>query len=296
MNYKRQIIEETSKIASIKDNLSSSLYQSSVFEKDKNFFYLFKKSERIVAGIYLLTSLMSDKEPLKWSIRNNSINLISNSVSLISNFSDSVPSVKSKIKDWEISVIKLASLLETANLSDLISDNNFSIISEEIYKLVKFTNNLFFSEEDYLSSNNLSEDFFKQILPEEYYKGQKDIKDKEDKRSSGQEAGFYKGHTSINDQINRDKGHLSLNNPHLLKKDKWPEDKQNIRNKRLKNERQIKIIDLIKDKESVSIKDISEKIKDCSGKTLQRELSSMVRFGVLKKHGEKRWSRYSLNL
>jgi hypothetical protein len=42
------------------------------------------------------------------------------------------------------------------------------------------------------------------------------------------------------------------------------------------------------------IKDVSPLVTGCSEKTIQRELSAMVRSGILKKVGEKRWSRYSL--
>ena len=44
--------------------------------------------------------------------------------------------------------------------------------------------------------------------------------------------------------------------------------------------------------DGVMIKDIIGKIKDISEKTLQRELSALVAKGVLKKIGDKRWSRY----
>ena len=43
-----------------------------------------------------------------------------------------------------------------------------------------------------------------------------------------------------------------------------------------------------------SIKDISEDIKDCSEKTIQRELNTMIKDGIIKKEGEKRWSTYSV--
>lgn len=46
--------------------------------------------------------------------------------------------------------------------------------------------------------------------------------------------------------------------------------------------------------DGVMIKDILTKIKDISEKTLQRELSALVAKGVLKKIGDKRWSRYSI--
>lgn len=61
-----------------------------------------------------------------------------------------------------------------------------------------------------------------------------------------------------------------------------------------KNSRQNIIITLLKRKKEVMIKDVSPLISGCSEKTIQRELSAMVQAGILRKVGEKRWSRYSL--
>ena len=54
------------------------------------------------------------------------------------------------------------------------------------------------------------------------------------------------------------------------------------------------IIKFIKDKKQVMVKDISFFIKDYSEKTIQRDLISLVKAGVLKKEGERRWSRYMI--
>ena len=61
-----------------------------------------------------------------------------------------------------------------------------------------------------------------------------------------------------------------------------------------KNSRQSIIITILKRKREIMIKDVSPLINGCSEKTIQRELSAMVASGVLRKIGEKRWSRYSL--
>ena len=61
-----------------------------------------------------------------------------------------------------------------------------------------------------------------------------------------------------------------------------------------KNGRQMTIINLLKRKKEIMIKDVSPLITGCSEKTIQRELLSLVKAGVLRKIGEKRWSRYSL--
>ncbi len=73
----------------------------------------------------------------------------------------------------------------------------------------------------------------------------------------------------------------------------------------LKTQRREEIIKIIKDKKDVyptsggaTITDIRTAAKgvliSCGEKTLQRELISMVSDGVLKKIGEKRWSKYFL--
>jgi hypothetical protein len=61
-----------------------------------------------------------------------------------------------------------------------------------------------------------------------------------------------------------------------------------------KNTRQSVIINLLKRKKEIMIKDVAPLIEGVSEKTIQRELLAMVDQGVIKKEGEKRWSRYSL--
>ena len=55
------------------------------------------------------------------------------------------------------------------------------------------------------------------------------------------------------------------------------------------------ILDVIRSKGEISIKDISRYVKGCSEKTIQRSLLSLVENGILKKTGERRWSRYSIS-
>ena len=61
-----------------------------------------------------------------------------------------------------------------------------------------------------------------------------------------------------------------------------------------RSNRQSIILGLLKKKKELTIKDIAFVIKDCSEKTIQRELTSFIRVGVLKRTGERRWSKYSL--
>lgn len=58
------------------------------------------------------------------------------------------------------------------------------------------------------------------------------------------------------------------------------------------NERSESILNLLKDKDKISIKDAVSAIVGYSEKTIQRELLSLVASGVLIKEGERRWSTY----
>ena len=58
--------------------------------------------------------------------------------------------------------------------------------------------------------------------------------------------------------------------------------------------RQNTILEIIKKRKELTIKDISQVIKDCSEKTIQRELILFISAGILRKIGQRRWSKYSL--
>ncbi|MCR4334533.1 MAG: hypothetical protein NUV47_02295 [Patescibacteria group bacterium] len=59
--------------------------------------------------------------------------------------------------------------------------------------------------------------------------------------------------------------------------------------------RQSTIINLLKNSDNLNVKDFAKSIQNCSEKTIQRELSTLVIKGILRKKGERRWSTYSLN-
>lgn len=60
------------------------------------------------------------------------------------------------------------------------------------------------------------------------------------------------------------------------------------------NARQDSILNFIRLKGASSIKDIAVSVPGFSSKTIQRELVNLVNRGVLKKEGDRRWSRYAL--
>lgn len=59
-------------------------------------------------------------------------------------------------------------------------------------------------------------------------------------------------------------------------------------------DRRSRILAILRDKGQASIKDVSEAVKDCSEKTIQRELNTLIKDGIVHREGERRWSRYSI--
>lgn len=52
------------------------------------------------------------------------------------------------------------------------------------------------------------------------------------------------------------------------------------------------ILELVRKRKSISIKEIASVIKGCSEKTIQRELNLLIERGLIRREGERRWSVY----
>lgn len=59
-------------------------------------------------------------------------------------------------------------------------------------------------------------------------------------------------------------------------------------------DRRTRIQTILEAKGEATIKDISEIVTDCSEKTVQRELNAMIENNIVKRQGERRWSKYSI--
>jgi hypothetical protein len=60
------------------------------------------------------------------------------------------------------------------------------------------------------------------------------------------------------------------------------------------SDRRERIKTILEAKKEATIKDISEIITDVSEKTIQRELNAMIEENLVKRQGERRWSKYSM--
>lgn len=70
------------------------------------------------------------------------------------------------------------------------------------------------------------------------------------------------------------------------------EQSENKGHKGHANDRKGQILEMIKEQGSVGIKDIAKTVTDCSEKTIQRVLNTLIQEGSVRKEGERRWSTY----
>ena len=232
--------------------------------------YVFKKTEKITSALYLVSSLLKDEEPLKWEIRDKGIDLLSSSFIA----SSAVPGDKnSVIQSLFTAALETLSLLNVARISHLVSEMNHNILVREIDHVVALLR-------DRLASNAenagyvLSDAFFKttEIPVSDMRNGQQDPMPAHAGRNKFQETRNSNTHFNlVNQGINKG---------------------QDVQFK--KTSRQELIVNLLKGQSNLTIKDFSKVIKDCSEKTIQRELLGLVDKGIIKKEGERRWSKYSL--
>ena len=256
----------------------------SVFYNNSNLSFIHKKAEKITTAVYLVTNHLSDSEPIKWRIRSSSLDLIKDILGLQSNFSDNflVPdNLKQKI-------MALVSFMDLLNTAGFISTMNHGVLKEELIKLAGFLGPKYSLEHS--PEPHFPKDFFSilEYAPSERTYGDLQTEKidqyvfERESQLYGQLKGHYKGQYS--------KEHMSFIKESLNNKDKG----QDTKRQKSGSERKQAILALIKSKKKVNIKDISIFIKDYSDKTLQRDLTAMVKAGVLKKEGERRWSQYLL--
>ncbi len=238
------------------------------FSAQEYLLYIFKKTEKITAALYLVSGLLKDEEPMKWQLRDNGMELMSASFMASSN----VPGDKNSIiQSIFTSSLETISLLNVALVSNMITEMNHSLLVKEIDSIVGLLRDRL-AESAENAGYVLSENFFKTAdLFTSGFRSEKRTEEQSDKKTSYSKSPIHASDSTKSKEIH---GHA---NSHIKK-----------------THRQEMIIDVLRNQSNLTIKDFSKVIKDCSEKTIQRELIELVEKGVIKKDGERRWSRYSL--
>ncbi|MFA5842009.1 MAG: hypothetical protein WC835_03575 [Candidatus Paceibacterota bacterium] len=243
---------------------------------------ILSKAEKLATATYMVTDLIPLTDPIRTKIKECVLDFLSD----IHVANNALWSERAFLYRQVISVTdELCGLLGVASSVGFVSGMNYAILRSEYSNLKWLISSVDEVRGSVGSAFTLREEFFAgdKMIPAppgqsdamipraEEHKGQNTIKDNIDTRLSFMPKLKIGSSTEIQ-MVQR-----------------------NIQSIQTKNKRREGILKILKKKKDVTIKDISETVPGCSEKTIQRELLSMVASGVLKKEGEKRWSRYSLN-
>lgn len=237
--------------------------------------YSYKKTEKLVTALYMVTDCMDRDDFMKGKVRNLGIETLSHMHKLSRSNVNPVDN-KVLVASSLNNIDEIISLIGIAHTIGFISDMNTAILKKELKNL----------SED-LRVNQEKDNHFTFTLDENIFNLPRPVEPSNNKPFSVVKDKRTEYNMSFTNH--------RANTPLSLTK--------GLRNSNLnigsKEDRALKILLIIKDKKSligneagVSIKDISAAFTDCSEKTIQRELNTLVSKNTIKKTGAKRWSRY----
>ena len=224
------------------------------------------RADRLTLALYAVSEYFPALEPLRWEIRKSVLKLVQFSLSYTDPFARDL---KLALKDIKDEILRLVTYTEVLEVSALLSDINCRILRDELLSFNKAVENYYeMHRADGLDLTNFSSmdksDLFEHIeIPKHI--------------ASSNSYGYAGG---SRDRYDKDASVLKLT-PRAVEHETS-----------FKSDRQTKIVEYVQKNGPSSIRDISGVVKGCSEKTIQRELSGMVDSGLLRREGERRWSRY----
>ncbi len=257
--------------------------------------FIYEKAERLVMATYALTKHINDKETIRIHIRDISGKLLTDILNIQNDLSDA---------EKVIARIRLImSWLDVAHVSGFVSWNNLSILKNAYKNFARHLMSVM--KGDLYDSVTLNDSDFGFDISEHLHilsKRKEHNKGNGNLQSSRSDS-YTDKHELKNDNECDLQEKNSANNRIMAFRNKGValrkgDDRSLYKNesgiRSAKNGRVALILEFISQKGGASIGELSEIITDCSSKTLQRDVNDLIRNGVLKKTGSKRWTRYFL--
>ncbi len=237
--------------------------------------YVLEKTLRISSATLLLSAPLDTGSQLRASLERTSIRLVEDA---------GLAPVSLEGRGALLTHLRtLGALFETAHLAGMIGESNVSILSSELTALGEFLADVgWVGGTRILPSGLLAVPMDTDIFTTGVYQEQ---------------STTYKRHINT-DNVRRENGvpeHTQKDTSGVVKDNQVggvPQHKERVQE--VQKDRRATILGIIQRKDRITVKDVSNVIKDCSEKTIQRELLALVGQGVLVKEGERRWSTYRL--
>lgn len=288
MEQQKDIIQKDAEIKgqngiNIHSNYSQNMAEDNIKKTTEDKFDLtLAKAEKLATATYMVTDFIPAIDPIRTKIKECSLDFLSDIYATNgASYSERIALYRKVISTVE----KICGLLGVASSVGFVSGMNYSILRTEYSSFSGLIGSLDEIRSSVEGAYTFKEEFFAvdKMIPAP-------LKRDYLKRSDTQD---YKGQSIIKDMIDN---HLSLTPKSKSEavKINRPAQKDVRSSSESKGDRRENILRVLRKKGNITIKDLSQAVSGCSEKTIQRELLSMVAVGVLKKEGEKRWSRYSL--
>ncbi len=232
---------------------------SNIFNKDIKRVFIYKKSERLAKAIYLITPAFRESPSLRDRLDKIAIRIVD--AAILS------PSKTKEVLSKEL--LALSSVLSIAQTGRLLSNMNVELITREAHILLQEVASY---EEPRL---------FLDDIP-----------------SLAELAKEVGGSGVMQSQINK-----TINNTPTASRETYQNktnkghgiSKGQVKDKSSISTRREAVVAVVRSKGNAYIKDVSMVIRNVSEKTIQRELASLVKDGVLTRSGERRWTSYSVS-
>ncbi|MBP9771827.1 MAG: DeoR family transcriptional regulator [Candidatus Pacebacteria bacterium] len=241
-----------------------------------SFIFLIGRAEKITTALYLITGLLSDKEPLREELRRKGLEVMSDMRGMSNG---AIPHDTLIIKVIHALEHALA-LTDLATRSGMVSQMNQSFIRAEIESFVADLRSLSRVEEGGFLGLSL-----------------KDIPAERLQLKAPVQKQIYKGHSKGHTNVRNNKTSTPLFGDFKRVTGPIKDIESFSRHDKSENngtskDRKEKILKIIEEKGALTIKDIAQVAPEYSEKTIQRDLVDMVLGGRLKKKGERRWTVY----
>ncbi len=270
------------------ENLKDSQMGSNISIKDSPFFMSYNKTNKLVTALYMVTDVMDKEEPLRNKLRSLGSGIISDIYLL------QTPLVSDISLRLDSKISEVLSFLDIASAVGMISAMNCNILKKEFFELKA-------SLKESRQSSSLSEFLIEELPSPDENKFLPERLTSSSRAGIGQHGmriGVQKGSTLMKALSDKTLAHSVRSQSNLSNKNSNDSIKSIDSFNILKKQRREEILAIVKDKKEVTISDIKARARgvlvSCGEKTLQRELISMVKEGILERMGEKRWSRYFL--
>ena len=221
---------------------------------------MYRRAERLIAAVFLMTNHIPDNEPLRIESRVVATSILAKTLAC----RDELRSTNSSaILEFQIGIRHLISLTRLMVFGGFLSGQNAEIVANAADELGTFistanrsnlSESMVFSKDDFIDVPDYSN---------RAHKGQRDIRDRiyiKDIHS-----------TSLIDATSSETSSASTTNTKAAG-----------------------IIGILNSGGELSIKDIAANLPEYSEKTIQRELNHLIERGKVRRIGLKRWSRYAL--